>query len=793
MSDLRTAWRGLVRAPVFTVVSMATVAIGIGATTAMLSVGHALLLRAPPILEPDRVVSVWEERSGSVRQSTEGRQLPHARIEAYRDATRDVFVDLAGHSYNGFALGTGDGAVEVDGFVTTASYFGLLGLTPTLGRLYDADDAASVVISERLWRARFAADPDVVGRTVTLNSRTFTVVAVAPTDFVGTMTLFTGDLWVPWRSYTEATEAGPNAIQLVPIARLRPGIDRAAAEERVAAIARTIPPASSSTTVRGARFDRLQWHADVQGVLSTGSLAMLLAAGLLLLTACVNLAGMTMARAHDRFRELAVRLAIGAGRARLVRQMLAESVLLAACGGAAGVGLAYLGTAMLSSVTLPVGATLTIDLTPDPRVLVASAAVTMLTGILFGLGPALRSTGQDLSTSLKEGATGPDGRLRRAFHVGGQVALCTVVLVTAGLFVRSQRAVLDVPLGFDPRGVVVGEVVIAPHGYSADEGRVFFAELLDRVRALPGVEAAGLGRFVLLGGSNSSTGARAAEDGAEGAEVVVGTNTVDAGYFTANDVELVEGRLFDATDAESGPPVTVVNRRLAERLWPGTSAVGRTVRMRGEDHRVVGVVEDGVYVFASETPAAFAFFPLARRYVPTLSVHVLAPGREGEVATELRRVVADLDPDVAVAVRSYEEVVAANRFGQTVAATLATLLGMTTLLLAMLGVYGLLAVQVAQRAYEFGIRMAVGAKALDVLLLVVRRGLSVALAGGAVGVVLAATVTRSLGGLLYDVSPLDPTTFIVVPVLLAAAAGVAALVPARRATRVSPTVALRGE
>jgi putative ABC transport system permease protein len=791
--DLRFALSGLRRNPTFTVVAALTIAVGMGATTAMLSIANALLFRPPPITEPDDVVAIWEFRSGSVRESMEGRLLPYARYEAYREATTDVFDDLAGHSYATLSIVTDAGAVALDGFRTTGNYFQVLGVNPQIGRLSDDGDEEAVVLSDRLWRGRYGADPDVVGRGVAIDSRSFTIVGVAAPGFVGTMAGFTGDVWLPWPAYRRLTGLSENADYVVPLGRLRDGVDRSAAEARIDDVARNIPP-RSGTTVQGARLEGLLWRTDLAEVLNVAVAMMLSAAALVLLIAVANIAAMMQARSYERRREIAVRRAIGAGGGRLVRQMIAESVLLALIGGTGGVAIAAAGTAALSSIDLPVNATLTFDATPDARVLVASFAIAALTGILFGLGPALRSARTDLTTSLKEGAQGARMSRRKNVFVVGQLALSTLLLVTAGLFARSMVAVRNVPLGFDPGGVMVGTFSLASHGYGEERGRAFFGQLLERVRSTPGVEAAGLGSFVPLGGANASHDGRPADRGEDPPRFDVGYNIVDPGFFEANRVELVEGRFIDDSDVPGPRRSAVVNEALAERMWPGRSAVGRVYRVGFTEYEVVGVARDGVYVFVFESKPAFAFYSFQQRYSSSMSLHVRAQGPLPPIGAAIRDIVRDLDPNVAVeGLRTMEEIVTSSRFMVGFVAQLTTLFAVVGLLLAAVGVYGLLAVQVAQRGREFGVRMAPGARARDVLLLVIGRGAGAAAIGWVVGLGLSAGGGGAVGSLLYGVAPFDAVTFTIVPVVLLATAMIASFVPARRATRVSPTVMLRAE
>lgn len=789
--DVRFASRSLRRQPTFTFVSAATLAIGIGATTAMLSVADAVLFRPPPIQDPARVASVWELRSGDVWESMEGRLLRYSRYEAYRERSGSFFSDVAAHSYASVAIGTEQGAVAVNGFVTSGNYFEMLGLTPLHGRLYTRDDEAVIVLSERLWRSRFGADPDVVGRVVSVDSRSFVVAGVAGAGFVGTMSTFTGDVWIPWGAFVRLTEVPEDAIRVVPLARLQPGVARSVAEARVDELARSID-AEGRTTVRGARLENILWRRDLSDVLRIGAGVLVLTAILLLVIAGANIGGMMLARSYDRRKEIAVRLAIGAGGGRLVRQLLTESCLLALIGGVVGVGLAWIGADLLSSIDFPIDATLTVAAHPDGRILLASMVLTISTGVLFGIGPAVHSAATDLSSTLKEGARGVRLGGRRNWFVATQLVIATVLLITSGVLARSFRAMTDVPLGFDPDGVTVASVALGTHGYERDDVRRFYERLVDAARALPGVESVGLARFVMLGGANESRRA-VPIDGPPDVEASVWTNAVDPAYFEAMGIEAVAGRLFRADDAEGAPRVTVVNETLARRFWPESSARGSRVRLGGGEYEVVGVVPDGVYGFVYDGARPYAFVPYAQTWESSMSIHVRSSDPES-VPRRLRALFRELDPAVAPSgLRSMDEVVRSNSFGARFLSGLAILFSAIGLLLAALGVHGLLAVQVAQQTKELGIRMAMGADPREVLLVVLRRGARLAAIGCGAGVVLAMATGRALEPLLYSVRPFDAPTYILVPMVLATTVLLASLAPAIRGTRVDPTVLLRDE
>ena len=792
--DARIAVRGLARNPTFTAVSALTIAVGMAAVTSVLAISNALLIRPPAIVEPDRVRAIWEFRDENVRESMEGRLLRYERYEEYEERTTDVLAGLAGHAYATVALGGDDGATVVNGFHTSGNYFDVLGVAPGRGRHYSSDDEASIVLSDRLWRSRYGADLDVVGRVVMVDSQPFTVVGIAPPDFVGTMTGFTGDVWIPWNAYVRLTALDEDDRYVVPLARLADGVPATLAEERISAVAREIEPLASSTDITGARLDNLQWRTDLKSTLEIAMIAMIATAALLLLVACANIAGMTMARAHDRRREVAVRLAVGASRGRLVGQMLLESVLVAFGGGSLGVLLAFAATGVLSSIEVPLNATVTIDATPDPAILVISFVVAAVAGVLFGLGPSLRSARVDLTTSLKDGAPGRVRGHWRNASVVGQLAAGTVLLVTAGLFLRSFQEAINVPLGFDPEGLSVASMSLGTLGYSRQEGEAFYAELLNRVRALPGVEGAGLGSFVLLGGANASNEGRAIDGPNAGNPVQIGYNIVDPGYLEATGLQLVAGRFVTEGDTREGRRVAVVNERLADRLWPGESALGRTFRIGATEHDVVGVVRNGVYVLLVEEPRAFAYFLAGQRYSGGQSLHVRYAGPPPELHAEVRRTVAAIDPNVPVsALRTMDEVISSNGFMVQFVAVLTTIFAAAGLLLGAVGVYGLLSVQVARRARELGVRIALGARPPDIVLMVARRGVGTATLGCALGIGIAMGAGRLLDSVLYAVSPFDVSVFVLVPLTLIVAATLASVFPARRAARVDPMTPLKGE
>ena len=479
--DLHFAARGIQRNRAFALVVATTVAIGIAGTTVAMSIAHGILMEAPPIPEPERMAAVWEFRTGDVSESMEGRLIRYERYRSYADASTEVFSGLAAHSYGHFSLGTPSGAVAAEGFLTSGNYFRVLGAEPIAGRLYGTDHEPAVVISERLWASRFGRETAAIGQPVHVNGRAFTLVGVAPAGFVGTMSTFTGDLFMPAVAYAAARPSGEDesdqanaAVRptlVVPIGRLHEGLGWAQASSRVDEIARTIAlEGGGRASVTGARLDGIRWRTDLLGYLHAGVGTLLGAAGMLLLIACANIAGLVLARAYDRRREVALRVAIGSGRGRVVRQMVTENLLLFSLGGLAGVALAWVASRAIAAVELPLNATITLDIAAGLPVMVLGLVVTLLLGVAFGFTPARQASSLDLSTALKEGGQPAGGGRQRHWFVVAQIGIASILLIVAGLATRSFVEVLKVDLGFDPEGVLVATLDVSSHGYDRERG-----------------------------------------------------------------------------------------------------------------------------------------------------------------------------------------------------------------------------------------------------------------------------------------------------------------------------------
>jgi predicted permease len=543
-ADIRFAIRSVARDRGFALVAALTIALGVGSTTAVLSVANALLIRRLPVPQPDHVVVLTENRSGAVSGGMEGMKLPFARYEAYRDATAEVFDQLAAHRFTELSLRLTDRTLSAQGVFATANYWSVVGIQPAVGRFFSSDDALEVVLSHRLWRERFREDPNAVGQSVSLDGRSYTVVGVAPASFIGTTIAVPVDFWVPIATDDPASAAGFGGW-VAQVGRLRSGVEIEAASALVNTVALRVPPNEPQTRVRSATLDVVTGVSPMlRGGLVSGAALFLGLALLVLLIASANIAGMMLARAFARRRELAVRLSIGAGRNRVVRHLLAESVLLFLLGGLGGVALTYLGTFALAATPIPMNPPPALDLAPDARVLTLALALTLGTGLVAGLAPALQASRADLVSALKEGSVegGSRGGRGRGFFVTAQMAMSVLLLLMAGLFVRSLQKGLARDLGFRTDGIVVGGVDLAPRGYDETRARIFFAELVERMRAVPGVEAVGLSSFTLLDGGNYRSDVRPAAAAPAGRDRINARfGWADPQLFETMDIEVVAG------------------------------------------------------------------------------------------------------------------------------------------------------------------------------------------------------------------------------------------------------------
>ncbi|HUH13310.1 MAG TPA: ABC transporter permease [Longimicrobiales bacterium] len=809
LQDLRLALRFLRSRPLFALTAIVSLAIGTGATTAVFSIGNALLLKTPPGLgEPERVVEVGRTRGGQGFDS-----FTYPDFLDYREQATPL-EHLAAWRMAQLSFSAGGEAERVQGLLVSANYFDALGVRPARGRSFLPEEdvgpgtQAVVVVSHRFWRDRLGGDPGVIGRAIDLNRQSFTVVGVAPEAFRGHVAALPPDVYVPLLMAPALTHESPgifenrNASWFHAVGRLAPGATLEQANAALATVAaRNAQRFPETHEHRGARALALGPVPGGGRGPVTAFLAFILAlSGVVLLVTCANVAGMLLARAAGREKEVAVRLALGAGRGRLVAQLVTEALTLFLIGGAAGLAIAYGATAALGRIPLPGGLPFDLRFTPDVRVLAFGLGVALLTGVLFGLAPALQATRPELVPALRDegrSARSRAGRLRRTF-VAAQVALSALLLVSSGLFLRALHWAAEADVGFDATGVEMMALDLSIDGYEEEAGAAFYARLLEEARAIPGAASAALALDLPL--DLSAHEAPVYPEGweeREPARLPAGFNTVSAGYFTTLRIPLLRGRDFGPSDVAGGPPVVVVSRELARRAWGDEDPIGKRLRWSGPSQpllTVVGVVEDTPNQMVTDGRQAMAYLPLTQAYRPGLSLLVRSRLAGVSLAAPMRAAVRELDARLSLT--PVEPVVRYTRLGtlpQRIAAGLSAALGGLALLLSGIGIYGVVAFAVAQRTREIGVRMALGARRAQVLRLILRGGLGMGVPGLIVGTVLAFALSRLIRGFLLGVPPGDPVTFGGVAVLLLAVVLLGSWVPARRAARVEPMRALRGE
>ena len=800
LQDFRHGVRLLMRAPGFTVIAIAALAIGIGANTAIFSVVNTLLIRPLPYKDPDRLAMIWEH---NIPRDRKNNVVSPGNFLHWRELNQ-AFEDIAavGLTFNITLTGAGD--PEELGFqYVSASFFPLLGIQPELGRPFtpqeDRPNSRVVVISDRLWRTRLDGDPQILSRALTLQGEPYTVVGVMPAGF--SYMDKNVDLWLPV-GFSDQSRT-PRGRWLTVLGRLKPGVSLGAAQTEMTRVhtelVRLFPDFNTGWTARVVPLKE-QLTGDVRPAL----FVLLGAVALVLLISCANVANLLLARASARQRELAVRAALGAARGRLIRQLLAESAVLATLGGAAGLLLAWWALHLLRAVVaqrLPIQRLETVGI--DGWVLGFTVGASVLSGMFFGLLPALSASGTTLTDALKEGGrSGPaarGNRTRNAFVIV-EVALALVLLVGAGLLVRSFMELLNVRPGFDPSRTVTMRVSLPHSRYPEDAQYVqFFKRLFARIDALPGVEASGATSFLPLVGLGSATGFEIVGKPAppRGNEPVCDVRVITNNYLKAMGIPLLRGRLFNEDDPADSKNRVVINETMARKYWPGEDAIGRRVKISWSDSRedeIIGIVGDTKHASLSAEARATNYWPYPRSVYGTMTLAIRTAGDAKGIVNAVTAIIHEQDPQLAVAdVRTMEDVVSLSVAQQRLTMLLLTIFAGAALLLAGVGIYGVIAYSVTQRTQEIGIRMALGARRGDVLRMIVGQAMLLAGMGIVIGGVSAMLLTRLMANLLFNVKPGDPITFIAVAGVLGAVAALASYVPGRRATRVDPVIALRAE
>lgn len=805
MSNLRYAIRALVKNPGFSAVALLTIALGIGANTALFSVVNAVLWRPLPYPDPERLMMVWVYNP---RQGFERDVAPYPTFDDWRNQSRS-FEQLAAYFGASVSLtGAGDPA-QLRGARVSPSFLPTMNVQPALGRWLIERDAAAgheqvVVLEHGLWQGRFGGDPAIVGRTVQLSGRPYEVVGVMPAGFQ-----YPGDatLWLPLapvEPYKQLMESR-GSYWLNVVGRLRADSTQAAAQAEMDTIARRLEQQYPDTSSgQGVRLTSL--HDEIVGDVRRALLLLFGAVGCVLLIACANVANLLLTRATGRHKELAIRAALGAGRGRIMTQLLTESVVLALAGAAAGLLLAAWGVAALQQVA-PANIPRLASIAIDVPVLLFTLGVALATGLIFGVAPAWQSASANQPEALKEGGRsgGEGSRGRRVRHVLAviEVAVALVLLVSAGLLARSLAAIARTDLGFNPRNVLALSIELPRQKYSEDSQVVqFYERLLERISSLPGVRSAGAGSSVLLGALPGS--AALAVEGRplprNAINVPVPFDTVTSGYFATLGIALTRGRLFGPADTAAAPARVVVNEAFVRRFFPSEDPLGKRVTFGDPEDKssqwltIVGVVADTRRGGIDRPAWAEVYFPLTQSAETRLTVLVRTAGDPVGTARAASEQVWAIDPAQPVAsVRTLEELVSRSQANRRFTMTMLGGFAAVALLLAAVGIYGVVAYSTSQRTHEIGVRVALGATRGDVLRMVLGDAVRIGALGIVVGVAAAAAASRLLSGLLFGVSPHDPLTFVVLPAGLFAVAVLASWIPARRALAIEPVAALRAQ
>ncbi len=812
--DVRFAVRRLLKNPLFTGIAIVSLAIGIGANTAVFTLINAAMIRELPLERPEELVEIYR----SVAGFSHGTFSHPDYVELDRDSD-DVFSEVAATRL-AMAQTDVDGGIEVLlAEVVSGNYFTMQGVPAEIGRTLLPEDDVSpgghpvAVLSHGFWRDRYGADPGVVGREIPLNGRPYTIVGVLPRSYTGNLrgvepslyapTMMVNHLMASEADDDQLTDRGNQSTFLK--GRLAPGVTLAqaqAAVDRLAAGFRSnypdqwqgdneIPLVPVSEVIMNPMIDRVVRPA---AALLMGVVAMVL------LIACANLASFLLAQAADRRKEIALRLALGARRGLLIRQLLTESVLLSLVGGAAGLLLSNVMLRSLVAADLPLPVPITLDLRPDGPVLAFSVAVTLAAALLFGLIPALQATNADVAPTLKDEGTG-GGKPRRVTLRGSlvvaQVAISLVLLVGAGLFLRSLQARLAVDPGFGYEPTAILTIQTPPDNYTEEESRVFIRTYVEEVSRLPGVTAVGLTHDLHLNTlNNSNVGIYV--DGVEpppGQDYhLIDYARVDPGFFAAAGIPILAGRNFSEIDERDAPPVAIVSEAFARRFWPGEDPVGRVYRGREVEYTIVGVARDAKVRSLGEAPRPLIYRPYEQAFSSGITVIAQTRGDAERTAIDMLAVARRLEPELMVfEQKTMERHLGTMIIGHRLSAIVVSAFGLIALVLAVLGLYGVVGYAVSTRSREVGIRMSLGADPGSVVRLVMKGGLQLVAVGSAVGLILAFLLARLLSGLLFGVGTGDPLAFVLVPSLLLAVAVVAAWLPARRASAIDPVAALKAD
>jgi putative ABC transport system permease protein len=803
--NLQYSVRMLWKNPSFSIVAVITLALGIGANATIFSFVNGLLFRPISGVErPDRLVAIFTSDYSS---GTYGRSSYPDYLDFQQQS--NVFTDLALYDNDSFTLSGANNAEEVKTAVVTSNYFQVLGVGAQLGRTFRTQDneESAVVLSAAFWKRHFGSDASVVGRAITFNDRPYTVIGVAAESFHGLRFGWQPEIWVPMSAKLKDSGRGNRSFGIT--GRLRDGVSLQQAQAQITTIADRLAheyPETNMGTLAQPHSPRPVSVVPEARIVADGNngirfitVLLFVVVGIVLLIACANVANLFLARASSRRPEFAIRLALGASRWQLIRQLLTESILLALLGGVAGLVIAF-WTASLIPTLFSRNEITDLDLSADWRVLLFTGAVSIFTGILFGITPAIQASNPQLISTLKDEQSAPIfGRRRLGFRgllVTAQVALSVLLLVAAGLFLRSLHNAVTFNPGFENRNLLIAPLTVG-RNLTKPQLANFSQEVTDNMSAEPGVRSVSLTKVEpLSGGGQRRNVVIEGYQPRPNEDTELNTNVVGLNFFNTMGIPIVGGRDFNSGDREGTGGVVVVNEEFAQRYFPNGSPLGKHVRVDSEGPflEIVGVVRTAKHRDLRELPLPIVYLPLAQEMQGDMTLLVRTVGEPASLRDNIRSVVQRINRNVPIAsIKTINEQINEALAPDRTMALLLAIFGAAALLLASVGIYGVVAYAVSQRTHEIGIRMALGARSADVLRLVVRDGMTMAVVGVAIGLAGAFAITRVIGSLLFGVTPTDLFTFLIVTLGLLSVALVASYVPARRATKVDPLEALRYE
>ena len=818
--DVRHGARVLLKSPSFSAVAVLSLALGIGANTTIFTVVNAVLLHPLPVEDISRLVEV-DTIDSKTQVGFAGATKLGLSFRNFQDYQQQngVFTGITCFVPVPLTWSGGAEPRQVIGQLVSANYFDVLGLRPAIGRFFLPDEDTRLsgnnvaVISYSLWANKLGADKDAVGKTLTLNAMPYTVIGVAPKGFKGTFTFASAEqIWIPTSMYPQVlTGFGKEFfndrrfLNALAVGRLKPEMGLRQAEASLKTIAakleKDFPKDNAGRSIALTPLTEAAVGVNVHDQVALAGTMMMTVVGLVLLIACANLANLLLARAARREKEMGLRAALGASRPRLIRQMLTECILLALFGGAAGLAIAYVGRTVLWSFRPPFIQQNDIDLSFDLRVLLFTLGVSIFTGLLFGLAPAFRASIPDLAETLKLGGRGGSvgwGRNKvRGLLVVSEIALSVVALIGAGLFIRSMRDAQKMDPGFESKNLFMLAFDLGALHYDEGRGQQFLRSAIERANSTPGAKAAAVASNFPLGGGFARTVFPEGEDESTGYRgTLTQLDDVSVGYFDALRIPLLRGRRFTDADRKETARVAIINEAMAKKFWPNQEAIGKRFHFFGDTGllEVVGIVRNSVVNAIGEVPPPLVYLPVTQDYAPAATIQVQTTGRPGAVIAGVRAQIQSLEPNLAITnVQTIQQIIDQGLWAPEMGAALLALFGGLGLVLAAVGVYGVLAYSVTQQTREIGIRMAMGAERSHVLGLIVGQGLKLTAAGLVLGVLVALALTRQLSSLLFGVSAYDPWAYGSVVLILVFVALLACYIPARRATRVDPLVALRYE